>query len=494
MRLLSPGKSRLFRNWLSAGGAILATAAFFAFLLLFAIDVFARQSNPYVGILAYIVAPAFFLAGSCLMFIGFWLHRRQEIRGAGKTSPLVIDLTRPRDRRILQFFVGGAVAFLLVTAIGVTQTYHYTESTNFCGQTCHGPMHPEYTAYLVSPHARVACVDCHVGAGAEYYVKAKINGVHQLLATIANDYHRPIPTPVHNLRPSQDTCEQCHWPEKLSGNLERTYSHFLSDEKNTPFTVRMLLRVGAADIHSARNAQANGIHWHINFANKVEYYASDAQRQVIPWVRVTHGDGTTTTYHSPDYTGDPGPATIRRMDCLDCHNRPAHRYRPPTESVDVALRDGRISPGVPWIKSNLVALLSTPYPSEARAIQEISDHIRGIYKDRPEVERIVSVARNIYSESFFPEMKADWRAYPENIGHKNWPGCFRCHDGEHKTSDGQRTIGGSDCSSCHIILAQGSTPEELGKLSAEGHTFFHIDSEYTDLSCNICHTGGPMKE
>src|SRR5690606_5827306 len=206
----------------------------------------------------------------------------------------------------------------------------YTESTQFCGEACHGPMEPEYTAYLDSPHARVTCVECHVGSGVEHFLKAKLNGVHQVIATATDNYQRPIPTPVRNLRPAQETCEQCHWPEKFSGNLERTYHHYLSDEVNTPFTVRMLLLVGASDVHPIA---ASGIHWHINITNKVEYYASDPQRQVIPWVRVTRADGTTTVYRSPDYTDEPDPAQIRRMDCLDCHNRPAHRFPAPTESV-----------------------------------------------------------------------------------------------------------------------------------------------------------------
>lgn len=484
-------RSRLFQNWLSAAGAILATAAFFAFLLLFAIDVFARQSNPYVGILAYIVAPAFFFGGTIMMFWGFRMQARHVAVGTAGTHPLTIDLTRPRDRRILQFFIGGAVAFLLVTAIGVTQTYHYTESTHFCGETCHEPMHPEFTTYLISPHARVGCVDCHVGSGAEYYVKAKLNGVHQLVATALNNYSRPIPTPVRNLRPAQDTCEQCHWPEKLSGNLERTYHHFLSDEANSPFTVRMLLRVGASDIHPT---MASGIHWHINLTNKVEYFASDPQRQVIPWVRTTHADGTITVYRAPDFQGDPDPSQIRRMDCLDCHNRPAHRFRTPNESVDLAIHAGQIDRTLPWVKSNIVALLTASYSTEAEAMQQIGDRLRGIYQDDPKVEGLVATTQQIFRQSFFPEMKADWRAYPDNKGHKEWPGCFRCHDGMHKTTDGKRSIGGSDCNSCHMILAQGSTPEELSKLSAEGHTFFHIDAEYSDLSCNNCHTGAAIRD
>lgn len=482
-------RTRLFRNWVSAAGAILATAAFFAFLLLFAVDVFNRQSNPYVGILAYIVAPGFFFAGTLMMFVGFRIHRRHVRKSGAAAHPLIIDLSRLRDRRILQFFVSGAVAFLLITAIGVVQTYHYTESTRFCGAACHGPMHPEYTTYLISPHARVGCVDCHIGSGAEHYIKAKINGVHQLLATITDTYSRPVPTPVHNLRPAQETCEQCHWPEKISGNLERTYHRFLSDEENSPFTVRMLLLVGAPDTHPT---MGNGIHWHINLTNKVEYYASDPQRQTIPWVRVTHADGTHTVYRSPDYTGDPDPGHVRRMDCLDCHNRPAHRFRSPNDSMDLALHSGQIDATLPWVRSNVVALLTREYTSETEALQTIGDTLRGVYRGYPEINALVSSAQAIYRQSFFPAMKADWRAYPDNLGHKDWPGCFRCHDGSHATADGRRRIGGSECHSCHVILAQGSTPEELRNLSADGHVFFHIDSEYTDLSCNQCHTGGLM--
>lgn len=483
-------RTKLFRNWLSAAGATLATAAFFAFLLLLALDVFARQSNPYVGILAYVVAPIFFFSGTIMMFWGLRIHRRHLAKGTGSAS-IIIDLTRNRDRRILQFFVAGGVAFLLVTAIGVTQTYHYTESTHFCGETCHVPMQPEFTTYQISPHARVGCVDCHIGSGVEYYVKAKLNGVHQLIATTLNNYQRPIPTPVKNLRPAQDTCEQCHWPEKLSGNLERTYRHFLSDEENSPFTIRMLLLVGASDVHPT---MPSGIHWHINITNKVEYLATDPQRQTIPWVRVTHGDGTTTVYRAPDFTDEPEPSQIRRMDCLDCHNRPAHRFRAPNASVDLALLAGQVDRNLPWVKSNIVAALTADYTDESQALQSISDRLRSAYKDAPQVEAVVATAQRIYRESFFPAMKANWRSYPENIGHKEWPGCFRCHDGLHKTADGEREIAGSSCNSCHLILAQGSTPEELKDLSAEGHTFFHIDSEYTDLECAMCHTGGPIAE
>jgi nitrate/TMAO reductase-like tetraheme cytochrome c subunit len=222
-----------FRNWLSLAGAIIALGSLFAFLLLFAIDLFAHHGNPYMGILAYVVAPGFLFLGLFLILLGRWIHRRHIRKGGGTdplAHPLVIDLSRLRDRRILIGFLAGAVVFLLLTAVGSNRTYHYTESVQFCGQTCHTPMKPEFTTYLNSSHARVECTACHVGSGASAYVKAKVNGVRQLYCMIGATYDRPIKTPIKNLRPAQETCEQCHWPERFAGNIDRTYTHFLADE------------------------------------------------------------------------------------------------------------------------------------------------------------------------------------------------------------------------------------------------------------------------
>src|SRR5436190_11783011 len=251
------------RNWLSLAGLIILIGSLFAFLLLFAIDLFAAHSNPYMGILTYVVAPGFGFLGVFFIALGALVDRRHLRRSSPTALPHVlhIDLSRPRDRRVLGGFIAGTVFFLLITAIGSKGTYHYTESVQFCGQTCHVPMKPEYTAYLNSPHARVDCVDCHVGSGASAYVKAKINGVHQLVCVFTGDYERPIKTPVKNLRPARETCEQCHWPEKFSGNLDRTYQHFLADETNTPFSVRMSLKVGGGNL---QKGIVEGIHWHVS--------------------------------------------------------------------------------------------------------------------------------------------------------------------------------------------------------------------------------------
>jgi nitrate/TMAO reductase-like tetraheme cytochrome c subunit len=486
------GGARWYRNWISLAGAIIALGSLFAFLLLFAIDLFAHHGNPYMGILAYVVAPGFLFFGLFLIGGGIWLQRRHVRRAtpAAPSSPWLIDLSRLRDRKVLAAYVVGGVGFLLLTAIGSNRTYHYTESVQFCGQACHTPMEPEFTTYLNSPHARVECTACHVGEGAEWYIKSKINGVHQLIGVITGNYDRPIKTPLKHLRMAQETCEQCHWPQKHVGNLERTYTHFLADETNTPFTVRLLLKVGGGD---PNHGEVGGIHWHMNLNNKIEYVATDARRQEIPWVRLTDEKGVVTEYRTPDFKDDLAKHTIRTSDCMDCHNRPAHHFRSPNDAVDLSMASRRIDPSLPWAKSNVVAALVQPYSSKEEALGKISETLRLKYPKEPKLDKLIAETLRIFTNNFFPEMKADWRAYPNNISHKDWAGCFRCHDGKHKTADGLKSIKASDCNSCHTILAQGSG-EDLTKLSAKGHTFFHIDAPNEDFNCNNCHTGAFPRE
>lgn len=487
----SPEQKRYLRNWLSFAGGVLAVSAFFAFLLLCAIDLFSHNGNPYMGILAYVIAPGFLFLGLGMLVAGVWFERRHAKRGAAAMpSVLHVDLTRPADRRKLQIFVVCSGIFLLCTAIGSYQSYHVSESVTFCGQTCHGPMKPEFTAYQNSSHAHVDCVACHVGHGAEAFVKAKMNGVHQLVGVMTGEYQHPIKTPIRNLRPARETCEECHWPKKFTANLDRTYQHYLADETNTPFAVRISLKVGGSD---PAHGPVGGIHWHVSQDNKIEYLATDDRRQVIPWVRVTNPQGVVTEYRSPKFTNDIDGYEIRTMDCLDCHNRPSHRFSSPNDALDLAISIGKIDRSLPWVKSNAVAVLTRPYKTEAEARQQIDASLRAAYSGNPKADALVKEVQTIYSQNFFPEMKADWRAYPENIGHKNWPGCFRCHDGTHKSADSKKKIPASDCSSCHSILAQGDGVQ-LEKLNAKGNTFVHIDAEYENFDCNSCHTGAQQKE
>jgi len=481
---------RNFRNWLSWSGMVLAASALFAFCLLFAIDLIASHPNPYIGILAYLVAPLFFLLGIFFTFLGAIIRWRTRRRAVQAAEPLAIkiDLSRPRDRRILALFGFGSMAFLFVTALGSYETYQYTESVGFCGKTCHLPMTPQFVAYQHTAHASVECVACHVGPGAAAYFKTKLNGVKQLYHTVRNDFDQPIYLPT-DMRPAQEICEQCHWPKKYVGNVDRTFQHYLSDEKNTPFAVRLLLNVGGDD---PSNGPVGGIHWHMNIANKIEYIATDEQLLKIPWVRMTSAQGGTTEYRDPDFKDDLSKYQIRRMSCLDCHSRPAHKVHTPNEAVDLALMTGRLDPNTPWVKSKVVAALVKPYSTKAEAEQGIANDLRAAYPDPAQANTIVSVAQAIYRENFFPEVKVDWRTYPDFVGHKNWNGCFRCHDGKHVTTDGNRSIKASDCNSCHLILAQGSG-EALQQINAKGYEFMHIDAPYTEFSCTDCHTGGVQK-
>jgi len=481
---------RLFRNWTSWAGIVLAISALFAFLLLLALDLFAGHRNPYVGILAYVVAPGFFLLGAVLIAIGALLQWRAGRLAARVAAPLVlkIDLSRPRDRKVLAVFATASVTFLFITALGSYQTYQYTESVHFCGQTCHS-MDPEFVASQHAAHAKVECVACHVGPGATAYFRTKLNGVKQLYHTLANDFECPIYVNAANPRPAQALCEQCHWPKKFAGNVERTYRHFLSDEKNTPFTVRLLLNVGGGD---PANGPEGGIHWHMNISNKIEYIATDDQLGTIPWVRITHPNGVTTEYRTPDFKGDPEKFRIRRMDCMDCHSRPAHKVHSPNDAVDLALSTGRIDSSTPWVKSKVVAALVKPYATKPEALEGIAASLHEAYPDPVQADPVIREAQAIYRDNFFPEVKLDWRTHPDFVGHKTFDGCFRCHDGKHNSPDGQKSIKASDCKSCHLILAQGSG-EKLDQVNPKGHDFMHIDAEYAEFSCTDCHTGGIQK-
>jgi nitrate/TMAO reductase-like tetraheme cytochrome c subunit len=351
-------------------------------------------------------------------------------------------------------------------------------------------MEPEYTTYLHSPHARVSCSECHIGPGAAWYVKAKISGTYQVYSVLFEKYHRPIETPIKNLRPAQDTCERCHWPQKFVGNLDVTYSHFLADETNTPYSVRMLLKVGGGD---PTHGPVGGIHWHMNVANKIEYIAKDEKRMEIPWVRMTDASGNVREYRTSDFKDDPANQEIRKMDCMDCHNRPTHIFKSPSKALDLSLALGRLDPSMPNIKKNGIEILAKPYASNDEAMGAIAAAVQEKYPGDPRAAKAVEEIQRIYSLNFFPKMKSSWQVYPSHIGHMEWAGCFRCHDGEHVTADSKHTIS-SDCNACHTILAQGSGAN-LEKMSAQGLPFEHPGGEIPEgLKCNDCHTGAAMAQ
>jgi len=476
-----------FNNWISASGAVLAVGALFSFAFLVWMDFTSGEKNPYLGIFTYIVAPGFLITGLATIFFGAWAQRRWAIKHAAAPDRWRLDFSNQSQRRMLMLFGTGGVVFLMLSAFGSYQTYHYAESTQFCGQVCHAAMNPEFSTYQRGAHARVDCVQCHVGSGATAFIQAKLNGTRQLVTFVLDSYNRPIPAPVHNLRPARETCEKCHWPEKFHGNIDLTFDHYLSNRRNDAHSIRMLLHVNSGRAGSP----LAGIHWHVNPDSTVEYYAVDQKRQDIVWMRVTSKkDGTAKIYRNEEFKGEPPVELIREMDCIDCHNRPAHVYPTANDAVEKSLALGTLSTKLPNIKRSAVqAMVQEDMPTTAAAQEKIAEFLTKKYKDDAELPATIAEVQRIYAVSIFPERKADWRVYPNNIGHKDWPGCFRCHDDKHKTVTGE-TVRASDCTSCHSIIAQGKTAE-LATISPSGLEFKHPGGEYdAELKCADCHNGG----
>jgi hypothetical protein len=480
-------EASLLRNWISLLGIIVTLCAFLSVAFLIAMDLMAESSNPYMGILTYMVAPGFLIFGLTLIVFGAWRERRQRRHLApGEIPPLPrVDLNDPRHRRNFVIVFVVTFVFVVLSAFGSYRTYHFTESVGFCGQTCHTVMKPEFTAYQNSPHANVACVQCHIGPGAGWFVKSKLSGSYQVYSVMAKKYPRPIPTPIHNLRPARETCEQCHWPAKFYGQTVRDNQHYLADESNTVWNIKLLMNIGGGD---PQHGAVGGIHWHTSAKHKIEYIATDEKRQVIPWVRVTHDDGRVETFVDAKKQLPPeqvAAAEKRVMDCIDCHNRPSHNYKAPIHAVNLALTTGQLNPQLPFIKKRAVEALTGKYETEAEAQQKIAAALAPHYD-----AGTVAAVQKIYSQNFFPEMKVNWRAYPNNIGHTIFPGCYRCHDGQHKSAAGKAIT--HDCNTCHTILSQGRG-EQLDTVSVKGLEFQHptdISDAWKEMNCAECHTGG----
>lgn len=445
------------RHPLVAVGGAVATISAVAFLAFFVLDLFRGHGNPYLGILFFLLLPGAFVFGLLLIPVGLWLDRRRRLAGKPPAHWPTLDLNNTRQREI----VFGVLVLTLINAVIVSLAAYrgieFMDSVTFCGQVCHEVMEPEFVANQNGPHARVACVDCHIGPGAPWFVQSKLSGTRQVFAVTFNTFSRPIPSPVHNLRPARDTCEQCHWPAKFHGDVIRVSKEYASDEENTETTTTLRVHVGGGD---EAMGQVSGIHWHMALANTVEYIATDDKRQVIPWVKFTDRFGNVKEFVADGVTQEQLARGERRtMDCVDCHNRPSHPFSASAErAVDASLAGNEIPRTLPFVRREGVAALKAEYSSQQAAADQIAAKLRGFYRSnypqiyaerRQEVERAVNSLQALYRRNVFPSMKVGWGTYPNNIGHMDFPGCFRCHDDSHKAKDG--SVIKQDCETCHAI-------------------------------------------
>lgn len=495
-----PGPVALYRNWISFAGTGIAAVGLLVFVVLTAYHTIGggALAQPYGDLVIFFVPPIFVIAGVVVVLIGMyvqWIRWRMHKPLSFARYPKW-DLNVARERKALLVVAIGAAILSVPAVYGGFQMYLYTDATSFCGAVCHS-MTPEYQTYQRSPHAHVECAQCHVGGGATGYLEAKVHGIAEMVETVQDNYPRPIPVPVTALRPIRGNCETCHWPANFFGGKAVRLVHFLSDEQNTRWEIDMVVLVGGA---SPVGASEMGIHWHV--ASKVEYVATDTERQHIAWVRsVDPRTGVASVYSlGAQNTTAPPPGEVRTMDCVDCHNRPTHILHSPDAGVDVGLAGGHIDPSLPFIKQQGLAALTAAYADNEQAMRGIDSALRGYYqKTYPQVYTAkqqaitdaITYLRGTYSRNFFPLMKVRWDTYYTDEGHFEFLGCFRCHDGQHKSVEGKAIP--SDCGLCHRILQQGKAGNLRFAKGVEGLTFEHpidIGNLWAEQPCNSCHTGG----
>lgn len=487
-----------FYNPISLAGTGIAILSFSFIIILILFEAFSGNTSPYLGILTFIVIPAFLIIGLLLIAIGIYREKKREKSAGYKQRELLkIDFSNPKHFRAVLIFCIGTFLLAIFTIFGSFKAYEYTESDEFCGTLCHLVMEPEYTAYKSSPHSRVGCVKCHIGSGADWFVKAKISGSYQVYSVLFNKYPRPIPTPIENLRPAQETCEQCHWPKHFLNEKRVDYTYYLSDEKNTKSSISLLLKIGGGN---SEIGTTTGIHWHMNIANEVTYTSIDNSRQVIAVVKsksLLTGKETVYKNSSLNFVSYLfNEENSRKLDCIDCHNRPSHIYNKPEKMVNLFMSMGRIDETLPYIKSISVKSLEGNYSTKESALKQIKEDIEEFYSlNYPEIfkskyqsiQKSFTAVQKIYSRNYFPEMKVSWKQFPQNIGHTANYGCFRCHDGKHISDDGKKIS--NDCNICHIIIAQQLSPS-IKNVSLEGLKFIHpaeVGTSVEGQNCVDCH-------
>jgi len=464
------------QNTISLIGVVLTTSTALTLVAFWIYDfVLPGPPHPYVGLLIFLILPGFFILGLLLIPLGILL-RRKHLRDTGQLPHVYpeIDLKIPMVQHSFLFI--GAATFLnvMIFSFAAYRGVSYMDSTTFCGKTCHTVMAPEYSAYQNSPHSRVECVECHIGPGAGWFVRSKLSGLRQVFAVTFHTYSRPIPSPVKYLRPARETCEQCHWPQRFSGDKFILKMNYKDDEKNTPLTTALIVKIGGR--------QANGsvgIHGrHLDSGSRIHYISTDTERQVIPVVYYTDDQGRTVEFDSTDIKvtkEELAKGEHRSMDCIDCHNRPTHAFELPENAVDLRISRGLISQDLPYVRKKAVELLKVNYPDRDTAQKQIVEGIESFYRTnypdvyngkRALVEQSADNVAKIYLRNIFPDMNVGWGVHPNNLGHNDFPGCFRCHDGSHTSADGQ-TIS-NDCSACHNLLAvQEENPKVLKDLGLQ---------------------------
>ncbi|HNY02139.1 MAG TPA: NapC/NirT family cytochrome c [Bacteroidales bacterium] len=483
-------------NWISITGFIFAVNSLILILVLFIQALLSAHPNPYNGIFTYIILPVILVIGLLMIPLGMLINRRKT-HDPDKRWP-VLDMNEPRHRQKFVVISIFTFLFLIVSAMGSYEAFNYTESVEFCGKLCHKVMEPEYVTYLHSPHARVACVECHVGEGAGWYVRSKLSGLYQVYSVIFHKYTQPIETPIQNLRPARETCERCHWPEKFYSRKLRSQKVYITDSLNTEFNYDLLMKIGPN--YSAMGL-VEGIHWHINKEVRIEYVAPQKDRETIPWVKFTNlRTGDVQIFQDTDNMLDQKALDTlehRVMDCMDCHNRPSHSYKSPMVYTDYAMIAGEVPKDLPFIKKVAMNVLKGPFTNKDSSLTYIRDSITNFYRTgypaifaqkKALIDKAINGIQQQFVLNVFPYMRASSNKYLNHIGHLESDGCFRCHSDRHKSDKGK--VIPKDCNLCHTIIAQGPTGNIRYGTVDSTMEFRHpvdIGTKWKEYFCTECH-------
>lgn len=440
------------------------------------------EDHPYAGLLIYVLLPVLFWASVAFSAMGILLKKRRLKKHPEELNTSIAP--RPLAKSALVTGIAITIIWLLGSGLGAYKSYHYTATTSFCGTACH-VMEPEHVTYSHSMHEGVGCPQCHIGSGLKSSIEAKTNGIKQLWQVATNSYHTPIKTPIANERPTKGTCGQCHSPEHMRGEVTRTFTHFSTDEENTPIRYKLLMNVSGG----------MGVHWHVSDKYKVSYYAADPSCQDIPYVKLTRSDGSVEEYVSPKFDKATVDASkLRTMTCTDCHNRVGHDFKTPKAALDAAMDSGEISVSIPMIKRVAAKALTQNYKTTEEATAKINAAIDEYYKANPpaaDVAALLPAAKAaivaVYRRNFFPDQDVDFRGFNNNLGHYEFKGCERCHDGKHTTVDKSKTIE-KKCDVCHALIGQATSKEEMEKMAIGVIEFKHPDEQVSlRRTCSSCH-------
>lgn len=458
----------MWSNPVSALGTVLTTVAGATLLFMLGSDVSGWNLNPYANAFLMVALPAQFLVGLLLIPFGIWLYRKRAKTSRTLAESLVDLITTPAGRRKVLLIAGMTIVNIVLIGSAGQRAMAWMDSPKFCGTACHTVMEPEYETYKNSPHARVACVECHIGPGATFFVRSKIDGLRQVWRTVTDTYTRPVPSPVHTLRPSRDTCEKCHWPDHFHGNRLIFRQHTRPDEANTAEVSVLQLKVGGRD---RVTGEYHGIHWHVSADTEVRYESLDEKRETIGKVSVLK-DGKVVREYLPPADVKGATHEVRTMDCIDCHNRPTHVFDvEPGRALDRGFAVGLLDEKTPWLRKVAEPLIARDDVARDQAEATFRRELEAAYKAQfadkvPAAAQLDAAAKGLaelYRYNIYPERGVKWGTYHSHIGH--WSskpaqhGCFRCHDDKHKTADGKVLSG--DCENCHEMVAQEEKVSEL---------------------------------